>query len=160
MIILWSAAMKKNPAHARKRLDERLALVKRQGDLQPPPKGWVRAIRDALGMSGAQLGKRIGVSAQTVDALEKSETAGTLQLKNLRRLAEAMDCTLVYALVPNRPLTQMVDERAREIALHDISRVTHTMRLEAQETGGEGIEDRIDNYMRENVSARDLWNAL
>jgi predicted DNA-binding mobile mystery protein A len=152
--------MRANAAHARKRLDERLASGRRQDDLQPPPKGWVRAIRNALGMSGAQLGKRIGVSAQTVDALEKSETAGTLQLKNLRRLAEAMDCTLVYALVPNRPLTQMVDERAREIALHDLSRVAHTMRLEAQETGNEGIEDRIDAYIRENVSDRDLWNAL
>jgi predicted DNA-binding mobile mystery protein A len=152
--------MKSNTSQARARLDERLTAIKRQGDLQPPPKGWVRAIRDALGMSGAQLGQRVGVSAQTVDALEKSESAGTLQLKNLRRLAEAMDCTLVYALVPNRPLTQMVNERAREIALHDLSRVAHTMRLEAQETGGEGIEDRIDAYIRDNVSARDLWNAL
>jgi predicted DNA-binding mobile mystery protein A len=153
-------AMKTNPSQARARLDERLASVRRQGDFQPPPKGWVRAIRDALGMSGAQLGQRVGVSAQTVDALEKSETAGTLQLKNLRRLAEAMDCTLVYALVPNRPLTQMVDERAREIALHDLSRVAHTMRLEAQETGGDGAEDRIDAYIRDNVRERDLWNAL
>jgi predicted DNA-binding mobile mystery protein A len=128
--------------------------------LQPPPKGWVRAIRDALGMSGAQLAQRIGVTAQTIDSLEKSETAGTLQLKNLRRLAEAMDCTLVYALVPNRPLTQMVNERAREIALHDLSRVAHTMRLEAQETGDEGVEGRIKDYIRDNVSDRDLWNAL
>jgi predicted DNA-binding mobile mystery protein A len=151
--------MKTNRYQARTRLDERLASVRRQGDLQPPPKGWVRAIRDALGMSGAQLAQRIGVSAQTVDALEKSETAGTLQLKNLRRLAEAMDCRLVYALVPNKPLTQMVDERAREIALYDLSRVAHTMRLEAQETGDKDIEDRIAAYIRDNVGARDLWNA-
>jgi predicted DNA-binding mobile mystery protein A len=152
--------MRPNASQARTRLDERLASVRRQGDLQPPPKGWVRAIRDAIGMSGAQLAQRIGVTAQTIDSLEKSETAGTLQLKNLRRLAEAMDCTLVYALVPNRPLTQMVNERAREIALHDLSRVAHTMRLEAQETGNEGVEGRIDAYIRDNVSARDLWNAL
>jgi predicted DNA-binding mobile mystery protein A len=152
--------MKANASQARIRLDERLKSVRRQGDLQPPPRGWVRAIRNALGMSGAQLAQRIGVSAQTVDALEKSEVAGTLQLKNLRRLAEAMDCTLVYALVPDRPLTQMVNERARQIALHDLSRVAHTMRLEAQETGDEGAEDRIDTYIRDNVSARDLWNAL
>jgi predicted DNA-binding mobile mystery protein A len=151
--------MKTNRYQARTRLDERLASVRRQGDLQPPPKGWVRAIRDALGMSGAQLAQRIGVSAQTVDALEKSEAAGTLQLKNLRRLAEAMDCRLVYALVPNKPLTQMVDERAREIALYDLSRVAHTMRLEAQETGDKDIEDRIAAYIRDNVGARDLWNA-
>jgi predicted DNA-binding mobile mystery protein A len=152
--------MKANASQARTRLDERLASVRRQGDLQPPPKGWVRAIRDALGMSGAQLAQRIGVTAQTIDSLEKSETAGTLQLKNLRRLAEAMDCTLVYALVPNRPLTQMVNERAREIALYDLSRVAHTMRLEAQETGSEGVEGRIKDYIRDNVSDRDLWNAL
>ena len=126
--------MKSNEARARRQLDERLLALKRQVSLPPPPKGWVRAIRDALGMTGAQLGQRLGVSAQTVDALEKSETAGTLQLKNLSRLAEAMNCTLVYALVPNTSLTRIVDERARQIAVHDLARVAHTMRLEAQET--------------------------
>lgn len=152
--------METNKIHARLQLDERLLALKGPGGLTPPPKGWVRAIRDALGMTGAQLGRRIGVSAQTVDALEKSETAGTLQLKNLRRLAEAMDCTLVYALVPNTSLTQIVDERARKIALHDLSRAAHTMRLEAQETGKEVIEARIETHIKENVRARDLWARL
>ena len=152
-------AMETNAERVRQRLDERLLAVKRQADSPPPPKGWVRAIRDALGMTGAQLGRRIGVSAQTVDALEKSEAAGTLQLKNLRRLAEAMNCTLVYALVPNTSLTQMVDERAREIALSDLSRVAHTMRLEAQETGNRDIEAGLDAYIKENVRARDLWRS-
>lgn len=149
--------MKSNEARARRQLDERLLAFKRQVSLPPPPKGWVRAIRDALGMTGAQLAQRLGVSAQTVDALEKSETAGTLQLKNLRRLAEAMDCTLVYALVPNTSLTRIVDERAREIAVHDLARVAHTMRLEAQETGNSDSEARIDAYIENNVRPRDLW---
>lgn len=152
--------MRTSSDRARARLDERLLTIRRQADLQPPPKGWVRAIRDALGMSGAQLGRRVAVSAQTIDALEKSEVAGTLQLKNLRRLAEAMDCALVYALVPKTSLARTVNERAREIAIHDLSRVAHTMRLEAQETGDQDMEARISAYIEESVNTRDLWKAL
>ena len=67
----------------------------------PPPKGWIRAIRDAVGMTGGQLASRLGIRPQTVAALEKSEAAGSIQLSTLRRVAEAMDCTLVYAkMVP------------------------------------------------------------
>ena len=72
--------MLKTSDRALKRLDERLASAKPIERFTPPPKGWVRAIRDALGMSGTQLGKRIGVTQQTVTAIEKSEENGTVQI--------------------------------------------------------------------------------
>jgi predicted DNA-binding mobile mystery protein A len=126
--------------------------------LQPPPKGWIRAIRDALGMSGVQLAKRLRVTPQTAEALERSETAGTIQLNTLRRAAEAMDCTLVYALVPKTSLENMVDARARSIALTDLARVSHTMKLEDQDTGDREIEARIEEYIQ-HIKERDLWNG-
>ena len=142
---------------ARKNLDRRFATLPRQDHWTRPSKGWIRAIRDALGMSGVQLAARMKVRPQTVEALEKSEASGSVQLSTLRRAAQALDCTLVYALVPNSSLEQAVKARARKIALSDLARVAHTMKLEAQETGRAGIEERIEEYIR-SLKDRDLWN--
>lgn len=145
---------------ARQRLDERLSSLKPEDRFRPPPKGWIRAIRDALGMTGVQLAKRLHVRPQTVEAIEKSEASESIQLSTLRRAAEAMGCTLVYALVPNSSLENAVHQRARTLAIRDLQRVVHTMRLEAQETGDAGMEARIDAYIRDSIKDRDLWNEL
>ncbi|MER9594002.1 mobile mystery protein A [Mesorhizobium sp. M0244] len=143
---------------ARRRLDERLSGLKPEDRFRPPPKGWIRAIRDALGMTGVQLATRLGIRPQTVEAIEKSEASGSIQLSTLRRAAEAMDCTLVYALVPNASLEDAVKQRARKIAIRDLQRVAHTMKLEAQGTGDAGKEARIEAYIRDAIKERDLWN--
>lgn len=144
--------------HARQRLDQRLAPLKPEDRFQPPPKGWIRAIRDAIGMTGGQLASRLGVRPQTIDAIEKSEAAGSIQLNTLRRAAEALDCALVYALVPRTSLDSTVNQRARKIAVRDLQRVAHTMKLEAQATGDTATEARIEAYIRDQIRDRDLWN--
>ena len=143
---------------ARQRLDARLLAIKPEDRFRPPPKGWVRAIREALGMTGVQFAARLGIRPQSVEALEKSEANGGIQLKTLRRAAEALDCTLVYALVPNTSLDRVVRERARKIAMRDLGRVAHTMKLEAQETGDADLEARIDAYIRNTLKEREIWN--
>ena len=143
---------------ARQRLDDRLVTLKPPERFKAPPKGWIRAIRDALGMTGGQLAARIGIRAQSVDAMEKSEVSGTVQLQTLRRAAEALDCTLVYALVPNSSLQQAVDERAEKLALKALSQVAHSMKLEAQGTGKARLQERVRAYVRERIKDRDLWN--
>lgn len=145
---------------ARQRLDERLSGLKPTDRFQPPPKGWIRAIRDALGMTGPQLGKRLGVTPQTVEAMQKSEASGSIQLATLRRAAEAMGCTLVYALMPNTSFEDAVKQRARKIAMRDLARVAHSMKLEAQATGDADKEARIEAYIRDAIKDRDLWNEL
>lgn len=142
---------------ARRRLDDRLAALKPEERFTPPPKGWIRAIRDALGMTGVQLATRMKLRPQTIEALEKSEASGTIQLNSLRRAAAALDCTVVYALVPNDSLEQAVTERARKIAVRDLARVAHTMKLEAQETRDAENQERIEEYIR-SLKDRDLWN--
>jgi len=143
---------------ARQRLDERFSAIRPTERLQRPPKGWVRAIRDAVGMTGGQLAARLGVSVQAVDRLEKSEASDTIQLNTLRRAAEALDCTLVYALVPNSSLKDAVEQRARRIAVRELQRVAHTMKLEAQETGDADMEARVADYIRDSIEDRDIWN--
>lgn len=143
---------------ARQRLDERLKGLKPADRFQPPPKGWIRAIRDAFGMSRSQLAARLHVRPQTVDAIEKSEANSSVQLNTLMRAANALDCTLVYALVPNTTLEDTVKGRARKIAVRDLQRVDHTMKLEGQETSNADMEARIEAYIRSAVKDRDLWN--
>jgi predicted DNA-binding mobile mystery protein A len=100
----------------------------------------------------------LGVSRQNIEQTEKSEVSGTIQLATLRKYAEALDATLVYALVPNSSLDAMVKQRAREIAIKALMRVSHTMRLEDQETNQSDLEARIDDYIRHELSDRDLWS--
>jgi predicted DNA-binding mobile mystery protein A len=142
---------------ARRRLDERLQPLKPVDRHRAPSNGWIRAVRDALGMTGVQLAMRLGVRPQSIDALEKSEAAGTIKLDTLRRAAEALDCTLVYALVPNTSLEDAVRDRARAAALRDLRRVSHTMRLEAQGTSDADLEARVEAYIRDHLDDRDLW---
>jgi predicted DNA-binding mobile mystery protein A len=149
--------MTSNRNTARARLDERLSSFKPADRFAVPSRGWVRAIRDALGMSAVQLGKRVGVKPQSVGDFEKSEVVGTIQINSLRRIAEALDCTLVYALVPNSSLDETVRSRARAIARADLERIGHSMDLEAQGLSKAEREEQIEKYIHEHLSERDVW---
>ena len=100
-------------AQSRASLDERFKEFRAVSRYTAPVRGWAKAVREALGMTTAQLAKRLGVKQPSVVAIEQSEAKATIELATLRRVAEALDCTLVYAFVPNKPLEEMVrDARA------------------------------------------------
>lgn len=124
--------VKKYQKTALEQLDASLAQFVPLRNLQPPKKGWIRAIRDALGMSGRQLGERMDVSKMWVGDMERLEATGTTSLKTLRRAAEAMDCVLVYALVPKTSLKETLLKQARRKIRQDMARASHTMALEDQ----------------------------
>jgi predicted DNA-binding mobile mystery protein A len=146
-------------AVARQRLDQRFAQMKPVSLFMPPPRGWLRAIRDALGMPAVQLARRLGMKAQSIADIEKSEASGTIQMKTLRRVAEALDCVVVYAIVPKTSLEDMVDARAREIAVKELARIAHTMDLEAQGLSDQERLEQIETYIRDHLRERDLWKA-
>ena len=141
----------------RRRLDERFTHLGSLDAFTVPNRGWIRAIREALGMSGAQLARRLGVATQSLADLERSEASGTVQLKTLRRAAEALDCTLVYALVPNGSLEDTVERRARAVAIEQLAAIGHTMDLEAQGLTPERREEQIADYIATHLRPRDLW---
>ena len=149
--------MEKSLNRARSALDARLAPLRPTDRFAVPPKGWVRAIRDALGMSGAQLAARMGVKPPSVVALEQSEAADTIRLETLRKAAASLDCQLIYALVPNRPLEDMVAERARAKALEALGGISHSMAMEDQKVSADDLEDRIQTFTIETLRDRDLW---
>lgn len=124
--------------------------------LARPPRGWVRAIREALGMSAAILAERLGTTAGAVSRLEQSEAADRIRLDTLRRAADALGCDLVYLLVPRRPLTAVVHDRARELAHYQVAATEQTMRLEDQATGtAKEMEDRLAKQL---VERGRLWS--
>lgn len=146
-------------ALARKHLDRVFGDVRIDAIRQRPPKGWIRAIRDALGLTARQLASRMGRTHSVLVRLERSEVADAITLGSLRAAAEAMDCTLVYAIVPNRSLTETARARATSIADAQLSRMHHTMRLEDQAlTRDDLAEER--NRLIEGILARGgsrLW---
>src|ERR1700681_445515 len=115
---------------SRMQLDERFRELGPATRYAAPVRGWIKAIREALGMSTAQLAKRLGIKQPSLVALEQSEAKGTIELATLRRVAEALDCTLIYALLPNQPLENAVHERARDFARRRRGPVEHSMLLE------------------------------
>ncbi|MHC4952000.1 MAG: mobile mystery protein A, partial [Planctomycetota bacterium] len=78
-----------------------------------PQKGWVRAIRDALGMSARQLASRMDVKQQRIVRIEQDEKQGRVTVNTLRKVAEAMECEFVYGFVPKESLEQTVRDQAR-----------------------------------------------
>jgi predicted DNA-binding mobile mystery protein A len=144
-------------AESRSHLDERFQELGPVTRYASPVRGWIKAIRGALGMSTAQLAKRLRVKQPSVVALEQSEAKGAIELATLRRVAEALDCTLVYALIPNQPLEAMVRDRARTFARRRLEPVEHSMLLEDQKVTAKDAEARLDETVRE-TNPRLFWD--
>ena len=97
-----------------------------------PPSGWLRAIRDALGMSSAALARRLGVTDSAVRKLEEAEATDAITLSTLRRVAASLDCELHYALVPKQSLDATRNQRALQLAREQVQSVARSMALEDQ----------------------------
>lgn len=124
-----------------------------------PSTGWLRAVRQALGMTTRQLAKSVGVSQAAVVDAERTEAKGDITLATLQRYAAALGCELRYALVPLRPLKEVVEERADRIARDQVSRVRHSMVLEDQSTGEEREEREVADLRRRLLEGKPsrLW---
>ncbi|MCX6593688.1 MAG: mobile mystery protein A [Acidobacteria bacterium] len=144
-------------ASSRSILDERSKQFPDLKLFTPPVRGWAKAIREAFGMTTAQLAKRLNVKQPTVVRLEQSEVKGTIELATLRRMAEALNCTLVYALVPNQPLETTIRDRAQLFARARRAPVEHSMLLEDQPVAAKDPEKRIDEIVRE-TNPRQFWD--
>ncbi len=126
-----------------------------------PPSGWIKAIREGLGMTASYLAHRLGVSVPTVIRLERSEAEDRITLATLRRVAEALDCELQYALVPRRPLQETLEQKANELAWERTASASHSMKLEAQATRPETVEVQARALAQNllNGPRRNLWKV-
>jgi predicted DNA-binding mobile mystery protein A len=141
-------------------LDKRFATLRLLAKSPRPPKGWLRAIRDALGMTTAQFARRLGVSQPRIVELEQSEASGSVTLNTLQRAAEALGCRLAYVLVPEQPLAETVRKRADLIAARRTGVVAHSMRLEDQEVTSKEAAKELHRRQVEQLLRRParLWD--
>ena len=148
------------------RLRQAIALLEPWQSLRTaraPNQGWVSTVRRALGMSSAQLAGRMQITRQSLEALEAREVAGTATVDALRRAADALDCDLVYALVPRQgSLEAVVTAQARRHAERLVGRAGHTMTLEEQTVPVSETEQQIAVLTRRLLAEwpRGLWDEL
>jgi predicted DNA-binding mobile mystery protein A len=150
----------KNFKLIREQLDQALKRFKVLQAMNIPPKGWMRAIRDALGMNGRQFAQRMSVSPARISKMESDEVAGAVTLKTLQRAAEALDCRLVYGLVPRTTLEDSVKKQIAVYAEQRFNRISHTMALEDQElTAAEKKKARkaMEEELLRNIP-KSLWD--
>jgi predicted DNA-binding mobile mystery protein A len=138
-----------------KQLDRALKPFRTARKVPRPPKGWIRSIRQALGVSSGELARRMGTSRQLPLQLEKGEAEDRITLKSLRAVANALDCDLIYALVPRaRSLQESIENRARAEAKDRVLRIEHSMALEDQAAGkiDEAVEAETRRLVRKRIS--------
>lgn len=127
----------------------------------PPPTGWIKAIRNAIGMSMLQLGKRLSITKQSVQDIERREKDGSISIKALREAARALDMQLVYGFVPNDgSLEALIDRKAKELAIQIVQRTSNSMKLEDQENSKQRIEKAIEERATiiKNEMPKTLWD--
>ncbi len=140
-------------------LDQRFAALRPLLASPRPPKGWVRALRNALGMTTQQLAQRMGVSQSRIPELERAEVAGGITLKSLERAAQAMGCRVVYAIVPEHRLADIVHAQAALTADRQLASVDQSMRLEDQAVRDAGVRNDQRDRLIEQLLQRParLW---
>jgi predicted DNA-binding mobile mystery protein A len=130
--------------------------------INPPLKGWIRAIRDALGMNVRQFAERLKVDKSRVSRIERDEIKGNLTLKTMRSAAEALDCIFVYSLVPRTSLEDTLRNRAEYFAKQRATRLSQTMLLEDQKLTADEENESINADIEKliNESPKSLWDEI
>jgi predicted DNA-binding mobile mystery protein A len=137
------------------------AAQARPGSVRRPPTGWVRALREALGMTRSQLGERTGIAEETVNTLERNEARGAITLASLEKLAAGMGARVEYVLVPveAESFDSIVRRQAERVARERLARVSHSMALEDQALDSGAAQRQFDRLVHALLSGsrRLLW---
>lgn len=110
-------------------------------------------------MTASQLAERLGVVQSRVTAVEQAEAKHALTLASLEKAAHALDCRLVYALVPRKPLEELVEDRARLKARKRLEATSHSMALEAQGVAEAEQEEQLKRMVQRllDKAGSELW---
>jgi len=153
---------KKQKKLVQEQLDETLKQFSSLAAVNRPLKGWIRAIRDALGMNNRQLAQRLGVSNSRIPRIEQDEITGGLTLKTMNRVADELDCIFVYGFVPRTSLRETIRNQAESLAKKRFKKLMHTMELEDQGLSSNENKKVLDSLVEEiiNSSSATLWEDI
>jgi len=154
--------MMKKKKLIREQVDASLSQFSPLYNTNIPRKGWIRAIRDALGMSARQLAERLGVAQQAVARIEQDEIDGSVTIKTMRRIAEQLNCQFVYGFVPKTSLKETIQTRAKQVAEKRLSEANQTMALEDQSLYAKENTQVLSEMINELVDTgpSNLWDEL
>jgi len=152
--------MKRKTRLIREQLEKNLRQFEPLRDLPPPVKGWIRAIRDALGMNGKQFADRLGGHRSRTKQIEQQELTGSLTIKTMRRIAECLDCVFVYGFVPRSTLDATLRKQAQQVAAKRLAQASQTMALEDQALSTKENNKVLSEMVDELVDTlpSNLWN--
>ncbi|MEX1002205.1 MAG: mobile mystery protein A [Crocinitomicaceae bacterium] len=142
-------------------LDEKLRPFKGSEKVYLPVKGWIHTIRNSFGMTLEQLGKKIGITRQGVHYIEESEAAGSISIKTMLEVGNAMDLKFVYGFVPkDSSFQQLIDKKAATLARKIVQRTHQNMILEGQENNDKQIQLAIKELTEElkREMPKALWD--
>ena len=142
-------------------LNEKMLQLSGMQHVIVPPIGWIKAIRNGIGMSMEQLGKKLSITKQGVMDIEKREKEGAITIKSMQEIAKAINMQFVYGFIPDAgSLDQMIEMRALEMAKTIVQRTSTTMKLEDQVNSKERIEKAIKERAAEiiNKTPKILWD--
>ncbi len=144
----------------REQLDISLQRLAPLHNVNTPPKGWVRAIRNALGMTAKQLARRLAITQQAVARIEKDELSGSVAIKTMRRVAECLDCVFVCGFVPRVSLEATLRKQAQKIAAIRLAKASQTMAMEDQALSQKENEKVLSEMVDELVDQlpSNLWD--
>lgn len=147
------ASAKRDQLEARFREIRRLNLV-------APKKGWLKSIRESLGLTGVQMARRLRVTPAAVAQLENSEANKTISLATLESTARTLGCTLAYVIIPNENLHETMRHRAGQLVGRSKKRVAHTMDLEGQRTKStkHSVRDSLEESYLILKLSREFWD--
>jgi len=142
-------------------LGEKLGPFKKAQHIIVPAKGWIHSIRTTLNITLQQLSKKLNTSPQNIKASEEREATGTITLKTLHEIAEAMDMKLVYAIIPkDDSIKKLIEKKAGLLAKKIVLRTSASMKLEDQENSAPRLEKAIKEKTSEiiNELPKYLWD--
>jgi predicted DNA-binding mobile mystery protein A len=137
-------------------IERRLTSIREVKAKTIVPNGWIKFIRKAMGLSSTDLAKLSNLSPRTVTQAERREVDGKVTLSTLKKMAEAMECDLVYSLVPKKSVKDTIKNKAREKAIKRLEEAGLHMKIEGQEAEN-NIQDQIEALAQKFIDNGDVW---
>lgn len=140
-----------------KQIEQELIALSR---IVRPKIGWIKTIRETLGMNTRQLGERCRVTSERIIKIETDEVNGRTTLATLEKVANAMNCRLVYALVPDDELIKTIEKAAQDKAESQLRHISHTMSLEDQKVSESALKEQIKILKEELIKGniKKVWD--
>ena len=136
-------------------LDKKTSDLKSAKNIVLQSSGWIKTVREAIGMTVSQLAARLGVTQPRITKMESNED--NLKLSTMKKAAEAMNCEFVYYFKPRTTFQNLVDEQAQKKAVEVLKTVNVNMALENQEIAeDEAVKDFASDLI--NTKIKQIWD--